>query len=313
MVTVGGEADTLKFLELFFMPQWKSADPNVALEGVKAVDDDETLRRVVQESLSPQARVAAMEKINDQAYYREIATTSKDARLVEEAAKHIDDFDVLEVIRARHVAGYRKIENIIEGLKRRELDAVLAEIPTMDDTTRLIEIATSNPKDDWFKPVSSNRDYPSYKPPRTIEDDLREAAVRRLAEFGDDKALAEVIRRGYDRTILDRAASTIRDTRVLDRLVLDGSFTSWPVVDCVVAHMDNIELLRKLSAEVDPTTILPAAAMRRLCELPCLDVRGHDWELIYEDEDDPYADRRITSREYRCARCGIIRETRSST
>lgn len=78
-----------------FKPQWMSEIDYQAVEGVKEVDDPDTLRRIMAEAPTSGARVAAMVKLDDQALFREIALASEDGGLAYEAALRVDDATTL--------------------------------------------------------------------------------------------------------------------------------------------------------------------------------------------------------------------------
>ena len=303
-------------LQKLFKPRWMNAVDYVAVEGVGEVDDPETLRRVLAEAPSFAARVAALEKLDDQALYREVALTAEDPRLLEAAAKHLDDIETMEALDKRMLnirgtaAAMDCARKRIRVLRHDALAAQLAEIPSMDDASRLVETAITDPKEDWFKPKDSRRTHQWYTPPHTIEDDLREAAVKRLAALGDDESLAEVIKTASDGAITSLAASSIRDKSILDRLILEKDLR-FESKGAVISHMDNVDLLRELMKTNDPFEVIPAVCMKRLVQLPCIDGEDHVWVTVSEEDDDIYDEHRYSTKTKRCSKCGVEETTRT--
>ena len=300
-----------------FKPQWMSEIEYKAEQAVAEVDDPETLRRIMAEAPTSRARAAAMKKLDDQELYREVALTSDDVDLVLSAGRRVDDLATLESVLERDLTGFWYMYKCDVGeqllsVKRAELDALASEVPEMCDAARLVDLGAYDPKEDislhkwsFYIKRSSYR----YECLENSAGSLRRAAVRRLAELGDDTGLAEVIRRTADDEVAGLAVASVRDKGVLDRLAL-GSGLGYKATESVIAHMENAEILRELTEVVDPFEIIPkAAAMKRLAELPCTDGEAH--ECVTVSEEDNSALGAYTEGHHsidwvkRCSKCGI--------
>ena len=305
------------FLNKLFKPQWMGEDEYKAKQAVAKVDDPETLRRIMAEAPTSRARMAAMEKLDDQELYREVALTSDDALLVLSAGRRVDDLATIESVLERDLPGFkyidkREVAEQILSIKKMELDALAPKVPEMSDAMGLVGLGVYDLKEDtsrwsWY---INHRSY-RYECLENSARSLREAAVRRLAELGDDAGLAEVIRRASDDSIFELAVSSIRDKGVLDRLALEGGlhYKAW---QSVIAHTDNADILRELMGATDPFEIIPEAAMKRLAELPCTDGEGHVWVTVSEEDNSALGAYSEGPRSIdwvkRCSKCGLERK-----
>lgn len=302
------------FLDKVFKPQWMGEDGRKAEQAVAKVDDPETLRRIMAEAPTSRARAAAMKKLDDQELYREVALTSDDADLVLSAGRRVDDLATLESVLERDLTGFTyeykcAVGHQLLSVKGMELDALASEVPEMCDTARLVDLGVHDPREDTSL-KSQYIDHRSgwYERLEKSAGSLRRAAVKRLAELGDDAGLAEVIRRTADEGVAELAASSIRDKGVLDRLAFGGGL-GHKATESVIARMENAEILRELTEVMDPFEIIPKAAMKRLSELPCTDGEGHEWVTISEEDNSALGayseDPRSIDWVKRCSKCGI--------
>ena len=303
-------------LDKLFKPQWMDEDERKAKHAVAKVDDPETLRRIMAEAPTSRARAAAMEKLDNQELYREVALTSDDADLVLSACRHIDDLATLESVLERDLTGFRyeykcAVGEQLLSVKRMELDALASEVPEMCDAARLVDLGAYDPEEgisphEWSFYIK-RRSY-RYECPENSAGSLRRAVVRRLAELGDDAGLAEVIRRTADDEAAGLAVASVRDKGVLDRLALGGGL-GYKATESVIAHMENAEILRELTEVMDPFEIIPKAAMKRLAKLPCTDGEAHEWVTISEEDNSAlgaYSEGHHTiDWVKRCRKCGI--------
>ena len=300
-----------------FKPQWMSEIEHQAKQAVTEVDDPETLRRIMTEAPTTGARVAAMVKLDDQALFREIALASEDADLAYEAALRVDDVTTLEsAVNRENLWDYLSTRvvkrNIVLkrllSLTKASLDAVRADVPAMDDAARLVELAISDPAHDVPVCPRSVRDSEPYSLLQVSARFLRQEAVDRLAELGDDNALVEVAKHAADDRIVERAISSIRDKNVLDRIALDSDL-SYGVRRHAIAHTNNADLLRGLVEKMDPDAARLSDAVRRLAELPCTDGEAHEWVTISEEDNSAlglYSEGpRSIDWVKRCRKCGI--------
>ena len=271
-----------------FKPKWMSKNAEKALAAIDGIEDEETLRLAARTATLGKVRVKAAEKIGDQRLFKALATGDTDPYVCTSMALHVTDIDFLELFVKRpgtKMTG--EIRDRIDALKwsRRNEGkrALLAEIPNMDDRDRLVEIAISDPSQD----VRSFTRYPIYgaPPPKTIEAEMREAAVDRLAELGDDFSLAGIVRSKYAQQsgVASRAATKIKDQDILFELGCEDTGLRDVIVGCITDR----ELLDQLASTQ-----------------PCL--FGHDWECVdtHDDESDDWRRRTYV---YRCTRCGAMR------
>ena len=243
-------------MKKLFKPRWMSESDWIAKDAVIRINDPETLRCIVAEAPSVEARVDALKKLNDQALYREVAMTSEDADLAYRAAMNVDDLSTLESFLERGLLDTSPTErrNVLVRLlsiRKNELNAINDALPTTDDAARIVDLAVSDPEQDAPQWPRHDRKADPYRSMKFSADLLRHAAVRRLAELGDDDALAEVIKQAAEDKVMELAVSLVQDKSVLDRLILDGNLRSEARV-CVISHMDNAELLRELLGKMDP-------------------------------------------------------------
>lgn len=310
------------FFDKLFKPQWMSEVEYKAEQAVAKVDDPETLRRIMAEAPTSRARAAAMKKLDDQELYREVALTSDDVDLVLSAGRRVDDLATIESVLERDLAGFWykykcDVGKQLLSVKRAELDALASEVPEMCDAARLVDLGAYDPKADlsqrsWSQYIA--RSSYQYECLENSASSLRRAAVRRLAELGDDAGLAEVIRRTADDGIVELAVSLISDEGAIDKLILDGGLRGDAYV-CVIARINNADLLRKLAGRMDPVAARSSAAVRRLSELPCTDGGYHEWVTISE-EDNNALGLYTEGPHYidwvkRCSKCGIELKGRS--
>ena len=165
------------FFKSFFKPRWMNEADVIAVEGVKEVDDSETLRQIVAEAPSSAARIAALEKLDDPALYREVALTSKEWRLIEGAMRHVDDVETLEAVRDRRILVSAELSRRIYTLKHEALTRKILEVSSMNDIARLVQLATADPAKDELKIRDSRWEDLNYPLPWTEEGNLRKAAV----------------------------------------------------------------------------------------------------------------------------------------
>lgn len=304
------------FFDKLLKPQWMSEVEYKAEQAVAKVDDPETLRRIMAEAPTSRARAAAMKKLDDQELYREVALTSDDVDLVLSAGRRVDDLATIESVLERDLAGFWyeykcDVGEQLLSVKRAELDALASEVPEMCDAARLVDLGAYDPEEDispheWSFYIK-RRSY-RYECLENSAGSLRRAAVRRLAELGDDAGLAEVIRRTADDEVAGLAVASVRDKGVLDRLALGGGL-SYKATESVIAHMENAEILRELTEVLDPFEIIPKAAMKRLAGLPCTDGEAHEWVTISEEDNNAlgaYTEGHHTiDWVMRCRKCGI--------
>ena len=300
-------------MKKLFKPRWMSESDWIAKDAVIRINDPETLRCIVAEAPSVEARVDALKKLNDQALYREVAMTSEDADLAYRAAMNVDDLSTLESFLERGLLDTSPMErrNVLVRLlsiRKNELNAINDALPTTDDAARIIDLAVSDPEQDAPQWPRHDRKADPYRSMKFSADLLRHAAVRRLAELGDDGALAEVIKRAADDKVMELAVSLVQDKSVLDRLILDGNLRSEAQV-CVISHMDNAELLRELLGKVDPLAAKSTVFAYRLMDLPCIDGQYHEWVTISEEDNSAlgaYSEGPHTiDWERRCSKCGL--------
>ena len=304
-----------------FKPAWMSRNETRARAAVEALADEATLRRVVNEAPLSAMRVKAALKLDDQELFRRLATSDLSEYDRISMALHVDDPAFLEAFIARPDVTTRlgeirsRINELVARQRLAEERATLAEIPQMDDVPRLVEIATSDYLRDADRPSATSPRVLSAPTRKTTGDEMREAAVARLAELGADAALAEVARSREAQlsNTAERAARAIADQRVLFGLAreLDSS-RGYETRRAAVGALTDRALLEELAALHTEQRLgeyrLEKLAAMRLQELHSDEVchGEHDWERVrtYTDEVGEF---RYLNSEYRCRRCGAER------
>ncbi|MBR3326579.1 MAG: hypothetical protein IKG22_04585 [Atopobiaceae bacterium] len=297
-----------------FKPAWMSKNQARALASVEAMEDEATLRRVVAEAPLENVRIRAAVKIDDQELYKHYARLEADSHLGYAMAMRIDDIDFLwEFIRRESCTGVvlSNIRDRIDTLTAKKRDAEnrkkLAEIPSLNDIARLVDIATSDHRQDvgCFDQV---RVYGA-PTPRSTEDNMREAAIERLAELGADDALIEV---AHDQNATlsntaEKAVAKITDQRKLFQLASDDTL-GWHARKAAVDALSDralLDQLTKMTSQHGPLELpIEKAAEERIQQIRSEELchGEHDWELTGLEYGGlgEYA-------YYRCKRCGIER------
>ena len=297
-----------------FKPAWMSKNQTRALASVEAMRDEATLRRVVAEAPLEYVRIRAAEKLDDQELYKRYAQLEADSHLGYAMAMHIEDVDFLwEFIRRDSCTGFAlsDIRNRIDKLTAERRDAEnlekLAEIPSMNDIARLVDIASSDhTRDVHF--IAQVRVYGG-PTPQSIEDNMREAAVERLAELGADEALIEV---AYSQNAklsntAEKTVAKLTDQHKLFQLASDDTL-GWDARAAAVDTLSDRALLDQLTAITSRHGPLETP-IEKLAECRIQQIRSeelchgeHDWELTGLEYnglgENTY---------YRCKRCGIER------
>lgn len=304
-----------------FKPVWMSNKANKALSAVDATSDEATLRRIVEQAPISSVRLRAARKINDQRLYKHYAESDHDERFRFDMALYVDDDAFLDAFskRPENRQYGREVQLHMLARDRNRRDAanreVLTRIPVMDDIPRLVEIATSDKAKDVMRdslafgvhrPLNLNA-----PEPLTTEDEMRAAAVERLARLGADDALLEVARSRA--AVLSgaaaNAASKIADQHKLVELLLDNNLDGRVHIAAMAALTDRalLEQLTNTPMESRPgATPVNVSAARRLEQLRSEDIchGNHDWELI-SSEGKEVGEYRYLVNDYRCRRCGI--------
>ena len=304
-----------------FKPAWMSDKADKALSAVDATHDEATLRRIVEQAPNPGVRLRAARKLNDQQVYRHYAENDPSDRFRFDMALNVDDDEFLDAFakRPENRQYGREVQMHLLARDRNRRDVanrqVLTQIPVMDDTDRLVEIAVSDKAKDVMR---TSLGYAAFRPanlnapePHTTEDEMRAAAIERLAGLGADDVLAQVAR---SRTatlsgIAPKAASKIADQRKLVKLLLDASLDGRVHTAAMAALTDRdlLEQLANMQVEGRPgATPVNVFAARRLDELRSQEIchGNHDWELV-KSEGREVGEFRYLVNDYRCRRCGI--------
>ncbi len=133
------------FLDKIFKQKWKDEDPQIRLEAVKKLGDEEILINIAQNDSEYTVRREAVKKINDQSALKIIAKNDSDYGVCEEAVKKINDESfLLYMIKTSEYwsvreASAKRISEINPQLTR-DPD----EIENITDEEILIKIAESD-------------------------------------------------------------------------------------------------------------------------------------------------------------------------
>ncbi|MBR3160953.1 MAG: hypothetical protein IKF14_17855 [Atopobiaceae bacterium] len=295
-------------------PAWMSKKQARALAAIESMEDEATLRHVVAEAPIEYVRIRAAEKIDDQALYKRYALLEHDSHLGYAMAMRVDDVDFLwEFIRhgdcERHVVSdiRDRIDKLTDERREAQNRTVLAEIPSMDDIARLVEIATSDHRHDVnsMNPVRVL----GGPTPKSTENKMREAAVERLAELDADDALITVAhsQNATLSNVAEKAVAKLTDQDTLFQLACDDTL-GWNARAAAVDNLSDRTLLGQLTEMTSQVRPLEAP-IETLAERRIQQIRSeelchgeHDWKLTGLEYnglgENTY---------YRCKRCGVER------
>ena len=318
-----------------FKPMWMSRNLSTARKGVAKVDDEATLRRIVQEALHGPIRLSAACKLSDKGmgndeYWHELALShgDRDVRIL--SAGKIDDMDFLEDFleksenlepdgkpnpelsqKRNRILNKKKFDGAEEFM--READgindcALLAQIATMDDAAVEERFGKSDLGMVGFLPR------------------VRERALIRLLVLQPDKAYLMLTRKtGVDEHVALHVVSSIEDDQLLYRIASDGKARCAVRVEAVGSTwfgkrescqgIADIDLLGKLAnlptktfnynhEEIQGDEKVREVAARKMCKLPCRNGQYHDWQIVEENVRE-VGEHYYGTRRNRCSTCGI--------
>ena len=320
-----------------FKPSWMSRDESVAWYAVKKVDDEVTLRRIVDEARCSSARYSAAKKlidkgIDDDKYWRRLASSHRDRDVRILAVGEVEDMDFLgEFLRKPENLdkdGYpehklnKKWKEAVNKKKLEAAEKFMNEIDSMNDSVLLKKIAFLD--EAVIEERYGKTDLGRFgRPPK-----VRERALTRLLTVDPDEAYRILTSSGaIDEDIAFHVIWAIKDDQLLYRIASDGNARKAARILAIgsaslcdkksVNGIADIDLLGKLanlkrekddyknySSQVfDIDEEVREAAARKLCDLPCRNGQVHKWECI-DQKIDEVGNHYYGYRRYRCSICG---------
>jgi hypothetical protein len=166
-----------------FRPKWRHSNPEVRIEAVRQLGEDQTTVLATVAERDPDARVrrVALKRIDDVALLYRVAEHDPDPALREAAADRAD-------------------ERVLASANGDDERAALAALEKLKSPRQMAQVAQ-----------------------KAAHASVRERAVAAVARTGDDKALAEVARRAHEATIRKLAVEKLNDATALREVALNDT------------------------------------------------------------------------------------------
>ena len=317
-----------------FKPMWMSRDEGIAAKGIAKVDDEATLRRIVQEARHGSNRLYAARKLSNKGmgsdeYWHELALShgDRDVRIL--AADKIDDMDFLgDFLESSENLGpdgkpnselSQKRNRILNKMNFDGAVEFMRETENINDCALLVQIATMDDAAVEERFGKSNLGKIGVLPR------VRERALVRLSVLQPDKAYLMLTRNiGVDERVALHIVGDIEDNQLLYRIASDDKARCAVRVKAVgstwfgkrescdgIADIDYLGKLANLPRktfndnheEFQGDEKVREAAARKMCNLPCRNGQYHNWQIVEENIRE-VGEHYYGMRRYRCSTCG---------